>query len=71
MGLLENEVSELRQVLADFRNGKMDPDELLNILRVYSQSEKRMRIYNRSLIIGMKVGNKNLDYGFLEEMAGK
>jgi len=71
MGLLKNEVGELRQILEDFREGKIEPDDLLNILRVYSQTEKRMRIYNRSLIIGMKVGNKNLDYGFLEEMAGK
>jgi hypothetical protein len=44
MGLLEQEINELRQLNRDFNAGKIKPENMMINLAIYSQTEKRAKM---------------------------
>jgi len=45
MGLIETEINELRSLLDDFKNKKTSADDTIVQVAIYSQIEKRLRMF--------------------------
>ena len=54
------EINELRQLLKDHTEGKVDNETLKSRLEIYSQVEKRERIIIGGLLLAHKMGVTNL-----------
>lgn len=57
MGLIQQEIKELRKMLQDLDSGDLKHDALMDKIAIYSQSEKRARLLLDSLALGAKYGN--------------
>ena len=69
MNLLITEINELRQRLKNFDSGKTDVNDLTAAVSVYTQTEKRMRLYLKAMGISMKLGWE-IDADLLKQMLG-
>ena len=61
MGLLETELKEIRQDIKHFRAGKLTEEKVHTLIAMYSQTEKRMRLYLQIMGIAAKNGKKHLN----------
>lgn len=60
MGLLEQEIKELRQMNAGLIDGSIKPSEVNARVAIYSQTEKRAKLILQAYALGAKFGTKNL-----------
>ena len=58
MGLLEQEIKELRLMNKQIMEGKIKPEEVHQRIAVYSQIEKRAKLYLSAMVLGAKHGAK-------------
>lgn len=58
MGLIQQEIKELRQLLADVKAKKITSEELDAQIRVYSQIEKRTNQFLQSVALAAKYAEK-------------
>ena len=70
MGLIVTEINELRQRLRNFDDGKIDTNELTAAISVYTQTEKRMRLYLKAMSLGVKIGGVEIDDDIIKQMLG-
>lgn len=56
MGLLEQEIKELRQMNKMFQDGKIKSEDVLTKIAIYSQVERRAKLLLQALTIGAKYG---------------
>ncbi len=61
MGLIEQEIKELRKDLNDFRQGKIKVDEFQARIGAYNQIEKRMKLMLQAVGLYAKYGKKAWD----------
>ena len=59
MGLIVTELNELRQLLANYKDGIITKDELDAQLSVYNQTDKRVRNSLQYAALLIKAGMKN------------
>lgn len=67
MGLLVQEINELRQLLSNFDAGTVSSEDLNVKLNIYSQTEKRTRQILQAWVASQKFGNN----GLMERLVGK
>jgi len=65
MGLIEQEIKEIRQLIKQFDAGKVSVEFVNTKVNLYSQTEKRMKMALQAFTIGAKYG-KNYDKRLLE-----
>lgn len=58
MGLLEQEIHELRQLHAAFKSGQVSADNVATELTIYSQTEKRAKLILQAHALSAKFGRK-------------
>ena len=56
MGLLEQEIIELRELLQQVKQGKIKPEEANTQIAIYSQSEKRVKMIIATTVMSLKSG---------------
>lgn len=61
MGLLQQEIKELRQMLKHYDAGKYDREHIQTKVAVYSQIEKRSRLILQALALGAKYGKSRFN----------
>jgi len=54
MGLLEQEIGELRGLLSDMKAGRINPEQVNSQLAVYSQVEKRAKLILQAYALAAK-----------------
>lgn len=60
MGLIQQEIKELRQLLGDVKGGKVTHEQLMDQIAVYSQIEKRAQTLLNSISLAAKYGSSTL-----------
>jgi len=60
MGLLEQEIKELRQMNTMLLSGKMKPSDVNASISIYSQTEKRAKMILQAYALSAKFGAKHL-----------
>ena len=68
--LIITEINELRQRLKNFDAKVIDWNELTAAVSVYTQTEKRMRLYLKAISLGTKLGMKDVNDDLLRQMLG-
>lgn len=58
MGLLEQEIKELRQLNRDFAAGKIEAEKVMVHIAIFSQTEKRSKMMLRSHEVELKYNSK-------------
>jgi hypothetical protein len=71
MGLLEQEIYELRNLRRDFRAGKFDAQHINTEIAIYSQTEKRAKLLLQAHVSGAKVKSGLLREIFKTNMIGE
>lgn len=61
MGLLEQEINELRMMNEQVINGTIKPSEVSARIAIYSQTEKRARLMLQSHLLGAKFGARGFN----------
>ena len=61
MGLIDNEIGELRKLLKDFEENKVTKQQVMTKVGIYSQIEKRMRLALEAINIIAKYKKDKLD----------
>ena len=59
MGLLEEEIGEIRQAMRDFDSGVVDADQIRTKIGLWSQTEKRTRLILDAYAIRNKYGKSD------------
>lgn len=70
MGLLEQEIKELRQMIRSFDAGKINSETLELKLKVYNQTEKRAKLMLQGFALAAKFKNKPLNRAFKANLIG-
>ena len=70
MGLLEQEIKELRQMLRAFDAGKINGQDLELKLKIYQQTEKRAKLMLQGFALAAKFKNKPLNRAFKANLIG-
>lgn len=70
MGLLEQEIKELRQMIRAFDAGKISGQDMELKLKVYQQTEKRAKLMLQGFALAAKFKNKPLNRAFKANLIG-
>jgi len=70
MNLLITEINELRDLLQNFDDGKVDPEDLNAKLNIYSQVEKRSRLMVQAWSLALKYGVSSEDKNIAMQLIG-
>jgi len=71
MGLLEQEIYELRNLRRDYRLGKFDAQHINTEIAIYSQTEKRAKLLLQAHVSGAKIKSGLLKEIFKSNMIGE
>lgn len=61
MGLIEQEIKELRQLLSDFEQGKVTKEQVALRISIYKQTEQRMKLAIQAINLVAKYKKEALD----------
>ena len=61
MGLIDNEIGELRKLLKDFEENEVTKQQVMTKIGIYSQIEKRMRLALEAINVIAKYKKDKLD----------
>ena len=70
MGLIEEELKEIRRDIKHFRAGKLKDEEVYTLIALYSQTEKRMRLMLQAMGMAAKHGKKHLNQMIKTNLVG-
>jgi len=60
MGLIEEEIKELRQLMRDFKSGKCNSDHVNSMIGIFSQTEKRAKMMLQAYSLAAKHNTRHL-----------
>lgn len=70
MGLLTTEINELRQLLKNFKAGKVSAEDLNAQINLYNQTEKRARLILTAWTVAVKHKVASIDAEICNEIIG-
>ena len=70
MGLLEEEIKEIRQMIRQYDAGVIEDEKFKNKLNAYSQTEKRAKLMLMSFALAAKFKNAPLNRAFKANLLG-
>jgi len=70
MGLLEQEIKEIRAMINGIDAGKVDPSTVNLKLKLYKESEKRTRLMLNAFVVAAQFRNKPLNRAFRANIIG-
>jgi hypothetical protein len=70
MGLLVQEINELRKMLKDFDGGSLSREDLSVKIGIYAQTEKRARLILTAAALSLKAGQKAFPKRISKDLVG-